>query len=95
MARKKKSSKSKEFEAETVVVDESIYLEAAETEVVVEVVESSTVIDLDLARQLSGSPVVFGEENQSALKRLVEEGIAADFGKEGHARGHKWRSAVK
>lgn len=50
---------------------------------------------LELAKRLEGSPVVFGENYQAALKVLVKEGVAADFGDEGHARGHKWRQFIK
>ena len=99
MAKSKKSSKKKSVELKSEVVDESIYLEMAE-EVVDEVVtpkveESPEAEDMELAKRLKGHPVIFGGNYQAALARLVGEGIAADFGEDGHARGHKWRTAIK
>ena len=97
MARKK-SSKRKESEVESVIIDESIYLEVEETAKEVEktvAIEKAVISDTDLAKKLDGHPIVFEEKYQEALKRLVSKGIAADFGEDGHARGHKWRRAVK
>jgi len=96
MAKTKKSSKSKKSEAPVDTFQR--YTETVEemlNEVTIQdIVVPSTSSDMKLAKQLTGTPVIFGENHQAALERLVSEGIAADFGDEGHARGFKWRGKV-
>lgn len=49
--------------------------------------------DLTLAKVLTGSP--FQVDDVEAHERLVGFGVAAHFGDEGYARGHKWRQWCK
>jgi len=95
MAKTKKTKKSRK--SETPVDDLQGYTETVE-EMLDKVSIPETLVvtssDLKLARQLTGRPIVFDEDCQAALERLVSEGIAADFGDDGHARGYKWRGKV-
>jgi len=48
-----------------------------------------------LAILLLGTPKLFPEDCNEDLQVLLKEGIAADFGAAGWARGHRWRSFVR
>jgi hypothetical protein len=88
----KKSSKptksSKPFTSpKSIIVDESIYPEIEEQ-------ITQETVDFGLAKKLTGRPQTFGLDLKPKLERLVVEGIAADFGSEGYARGYAWRLKV-
>lgn len=97
MARSKKSSvkKSSEEIVEEVFDENEIVEDVEEGYTESPAVDYPPVSDMELAKQLKGHPVLFGSNYSEALARLVEQGIAADFGEDGHARGHKWRLATK
>ena len=48
-----------------------------------------------LANLLDGTPKQFPSECEEDLKVLLANNIAADFGKEGYARGHAWRAYIR
>ena len=87
---KKPEASIEDFQGYTQTVEEMLEETTSESPAVNE----PRISDVDLAKQLTGSPVIFGENYQAALGRLVEQGIAADFGDEGYARGCKWRSKI-
>lgn len=50
-----------------------------------------TVAELQLAKELTGTPSnEFDSTSVELLKSLCAKGIAADFGKDGYARGYRW-----
>lgn len=48
-----------------------------------------------LAIMLEGTPKIFQHSQTADLRVLQKEGIAADFGEAGWARGHKWRGYIR
>lgn len=53
-----------------------------------------TAKELQLAKELSGTPRSFDSEHQSILESLARYGIAADFNGD-WGRGHKWHIYCK
>lgn len=92
--------KSKPVE-ETVEVEEpTLEEQPEETYIVSDPISEPTVAvskepNRVLATLLEGRPKSFPVECKEDLQVLLEKGIAADFGSEGWARGHRWRAYIR
>lgn len=51
--------------------------------------------ELVLAKRLEGTPKQFDLASTKLLQTLVRKGLAAEFGKDGYARGHAWDKYVR
>lgn len=92
---KLKFNKSQSLEEGEVVLDEvQPEQESANVEVKVSANSEPTAKELQLAKELSGTPRSFDSEHQSVLESLARYGIAASFGDD-WGRGHKWHQFCK
>lgn len=51
--------------------------------------------ELVFAKRLEGTPKQFDLASTKLLQTLVRKGLAAEFGKDGYARGHAWDKYVR
>lgn len=72
--------------------DDTVLEEGTTATPVVAELHKPTNEELELSKQLEGSPKQFDEASVELLKHLCQLGIAADFGAEGYGRGFKWHS---
>jgi len=64
--------------------------EINDAEIVVDAKAVSAENHRSLIAQLQGTPKQFNADEVAILKQLAKQGIAADFGDDGWARGYKW-----
>lgn len=108
MAKSRQFNRQLSLEAEEVILDEVgletsgevkladpvPFKEPKNVETAVSANSEPTRAELQIAKELSGTPHAFDSEYQSVLESLARYGIAANFG-DNWGRGHKWHQFCK